>query len=64
MVEQGIWIMRTSHKFQDLYNDLDIAAGIQKKIGMDKTTSKSESWKGRKCLRVKQREGEEWKDLD
>ena len=31
MVEQGIWIIRTSHKFQDLNNDLDIAADIQKK---------------------------------
>jgi len=46
VVEQGIWIMRTSHKFQDLYNYLDIAADIQKKTGMDRTSSKSESWKG------------------
>jgi len=31
VVEQGIWIIRTSHKFQDLCNDLDIAADSQKK---------------------------------
>ena len=31
VVEQGIWMIRTSHKFQDLYSDSDIAADIQKK---------------------------------
>ena len=45
VIEEGIWIIRTSHKFQDLCNDLDIAADIQKN-GMDRTSSKNESWKG------------------
>jgi len=31
VVEQGIWIKRTSHELQGLYKDLDMTADIIKK---------------------------------
>ena len=45
--EQGMWGVRTNQELKALYKDLDRVADIKKeKAGIDRESSKNESWKG------------------